>query len=865
MRPASRAETPLSGQYVSNKGLATAMTVASCYMLPNLPSALSGLADLAVDLRWSWNHAHDGLWEQIEPMLWQNTRNPWLMLQSLREDRLRELAHDTGFTKLLGALVEQHRAELGKPTWFQGAYPKAPFSLVAYFSMEFGLSEALPIYSGGLGMLAGDALKTASDLGVPLVGVGILWQQGYFRQTLDESGLQIEQYPYNDPTQLPVSPALDSEGEWIRIELPFPGRTLFLRAWQVQIGRITLYLLDSNDPFNTPADRGITGELYGGGPETRLQQELCLGIGGWRLLEQLKLSPDLCHLNEGHAAFAILARAQTYRHHHQTDMNTALAATRAGNIFTTHTPVAAGFDRFAPDLIARYIHSAPALFGADTNEILPLGRVVPTDPNEPFNMAWLAIHGSSIVNGVSQLHGAVSRQLFQPLFPRWPQSEVPVGHVTNGVHMPSWDSRQADELWTSYCGKLRWLGALDTIEPDLRKVPDTELWTLRTKARADLVTFARQRLKKRLAMAQVPAEQIRRADSALDPQRFTMGFARRFTSYKRPNLLLQDPDRLHRLLINRQRPAQLILAGKAHPADEPGKAMIKEWTLFIQSHPELSQHIVFLDDYDMLVAEHMVQGVDLWINTPRRPWEASGTSGMKVLVNGGINVSELDGWWAEAYQPAVGWALGDRQEHDEDPAWDRQEAERLYALLEQEIIPDFYDRREGDYCPHNWMNRIRESMARLTPRFSSNRMLREYVEKLYEPAARLFVSRQNPDTLHAIVTWCAYLDQHWESIHFGPFRCDPSATDLRFSCVVHLGALSIEHIKVQLYAEGQDGGPPDIHTMEPTDRATEASGEYVYTVTVPAKRRPTDYTPRVIPFRKDVFIPMECAHIHWYR
>ena len=635
------------------------MTASTCYLLPNIPDSLAGLVELATDLRWSWSHQHDALWTQIDAQTWEQTRNPWLLLQNLSHAHVQKLARSRKFIRNLSDLLARHRTALQEPAWFQREYPAPPFSSVAYFSMEFGLSEALPIYSGGLGILAGDVLKTAHDLGLPMVGVGILWQQGYFRQTLDDAGRQNELFPYNDPTQLPVSPAVDPQGDWIRVEIPLPGRTLFLRAWKAQIGRIPLYLLDSNDPFNAPADRGITTELYGGGPERRLQQELCLGIGGWRLLQKLALSPDLCHLNEGHAAFAILARARSFQIEHQGPLHTALLATRPGNIFTTHTPVAAGFDRFPPELLGRYAAHSPELFGASPEEILPLGRSNPSDPHEPFNMAWLAIHGSGIVNGVSQLHGAVSRRLFQSLFPRWPEAEIPVTSVTNGVHVPSWDSQQADDLWTTYCGKSRWLGSLDTIENDLRKAPDDVLWQVRRTGRAALVHFAREKLKRRLANALASADQIAQADSVLDPERFTMGFARRFTDYKRPNLLLQDSERLYRLLTNAQRPVQMILAGKAHPADEPGKLMIQQWTQFIMEHPDLASHIVFIDDYDMQVAGELVRGVDLWINTPRRPWEASGTSGMKVLVNGGINVSELDGWWAEAYQPVVGWAIGD--------------------------------------------------------------------------------------------------------------------------------------------------------------------------------------------------------------
>ena len=421
--------------------------------LPHLPEELASLAELALDLRWSWSHATDILWEQIDPALWALTRNPWLILQNTSGDRLRALAADRDFTTRLQELVAANQDMLASPAWFQTAYPQSTLKHVAYFSMEFGLSESLPIYSGGLGILAGDFLKTASDLGVPVTGIGLLWQQGYFRQSLDEHGNQVEFFPHNDPAQLPVLPVYDEKGERLRVELPFPGRTLILRAWQVRVGRVSLYLLDSNDPLNTPADRGITAELYGGGSEMRLLQETCLGIGGWYLLRRLGIRPEVCHLNEGHAAFVVLARAWSHMRDHGGDFRCALNATRAGNVFTTHTPVAVGFDRFAPDLLARYMDWARQTFGLDTRAILALGRENPDDDSEPFNMAYLALRGSILVNAVSHLHGFVSRRIFQPLFPRWPQQEVPVAHITNGVHVPSWDSAEADRIWTESCGK----------------------------------------------------------------------------------------------------------------------------------------------------------------------------------------------------------------------------------------------------------------------------------------------------------------------------------------------------------------------------------------------------------------------------
>ena len=841
------------------------MIIAPYYLLPQLPESLTGLAELAIDLRWSWSHATDTLWQHIAPELWEQTRNPWLILQNIGGDTLQHLAQDKDFIAKLDTFVSKHHEHLTQKGWFSETYPHPPFSQVAYFSMEFGLSESLPIYSGGLGILAGDCLKTASDLGIPLLGIGLLWQQGYFRQSLDDCGRQIELYPYNDPTQMPVTPVRDAEGEWLRLELPFPGRTVILRAWQAQVGRVTLYLLDSNDPLNAPADRGITAELYGGGTENRLQQEICLGIGGWMLLRRLGIQPDICHLNEGHAAFAILARAYSHMQDHGTDFPCALTATRAGNIFTTHTPVSAGFDRFPPELLTRYIAGAPGAFGVDVETILALGRENPEDTHEPFNMAWLAIHGSLIVNGVSRLHGAVSRHLFQPLFPRWPEDEVPVMHVTNGVHMPSWDSAEADALWTNHCGKARWLGDLKDIETDFRQTSDDDLWQLRSTARQQVILFARQRLQKQLAAAHAPNQDCENAKTALDPNTLTIGFARRFTAYKRPNMLLNDPDRLYRLLNNPHYPVQLLIAGKAHPQDDVGKAMIQQWTQFLQQHLDLAGRMVFIADYDMLVAEHLVQGVDLWINTPRRPWEASGTSGMKVLVNGGLNLSELDGWWAEAYNPETGWALGDRQEHDADLEWDQQEAQQRYRLLEEEVVPLFYQRRDASGCPCGWVAKIRESMSRLTPRFSSNRMLQEYVSTLYAPAARLLIARRERATVEGICQWQHDIRQHWQSLHFGELDVQSDTDTHHFQVHVYLDDLDADAVAVQLFANGDGEQNPEIYAMTRGDALTGAINSYNYTCTVPAHSAVESFTPRIIPHREGCLVPMESTEILWYR
>lgn len=835
-------------------------------LLPTDVEGFDSLAELALDLRWSWNHATDEVWRQLDPALWDFTQNPWVVLQTVSKDKLQHVSADPAFRKKVDDLLQEVRQAAKGPAWFQQDHPQSPLTSVAYFSMEFMLSEALPIYSGGLGNVAGDQLKAASDLGVPVVGIGLLYQQGYFRQVLDKDGAQQALFPYNDPGQLPIIPLREPSGEWLRLEIALPGYSVWLRAWQVQVGRAKLYLLDSNDAANFPAHRGITSELYGGGPELRLKQELLLGIGGWRLLGALGIQPEVCHLNEGHAAFAVLERARSFMRETGQPFEVALAVTRAGNLFTTHTAVAAGFDRFAPPLIEQYLGAyAEQKLGITPHDLLALGRANPHDPSEPFNMAYLAVRGSGAVNGVSRLHGKVSRRIFAPLFQRWSEEEVPIGHVTNGVHMPSWDSAESDDLWTEACGKSRWLGRTEALERDIRRVSDASLWSLRTAATRSLVEYARERLSRQLAASGASPEAVDDAKHLFDPDALTLGFARRFATYKRPNLLLHDPERLLRLLSSQERPVQLIIAGKAHPADQAGQALIQEWTHFIR-RPEARQHVIFLSDYDMHLTGHLVQGVDVWINTPRRPWEACGTSGMKVLVNGGINLSELDGWWAEAYTPEVGWALGDGREHDDDPSWDAAEAAALYDVLDREVIPEFYT-RDANGIPRAWVVRMRESMARLTPQFSANRTVREYVEQHYIPAAAAYCRRATDKGANGkqMVDWQHSLEQKWATLYFGEVKVETRGEQHTFEVEVFLSGLDPKAVRVELYADGVTGGTPARQEMKCVGQLAGASGGYVYSAVVSADHPPTDYTARVIPHHDGVAIPLEDTRILWQR
>jgi len=829
--------------------------------LPQAPEGIGYLEELALDLRNTWEHGADEIWRRLDPELWAATHNPRVVLQTVARSTLRNALADPEFREMLTRVVLNRRRADQAPSWFKRTYPQAPLTCVAYFSMEFGLSEALPIYSGGLGNVAGDQLKAAHDLGVPVVGVGLLYQQGYFRQYIDHDGNQTALFPYNDPGQLPITPVRNADGEWIRLRVRVAGPTLWLRAWQARVGRVKLYLLDSNDPANAPVYRGVTSELYGGGQELRLQQEMVLGLGGWRLLSAVGLKPEVCHLNEGHAAFAVLERAHEFMVEQNQPFQVALAATRAGNLFTTHTPVPAGFDYFEPTLLERYLKRyAENVLKIEFRDLLALGRRNPHDDSEPFNMAYLAIRGSRAVNAVSALHGEVSRHIFSSLFNGWPLAEVPVGHVTNGVHTPTWDSVAADRLWTETCGVERWRDTLEGMSEPVAKLSSAELWAMRARNREELVTYVRERLA-REAGADSHALETKDAFAA---NILTIGFARRFAPYKRPNLLLHDPERLSRILSHQQRPVQLVVAGKAHPEDEPGRALVKAWIQFV-SRPELRNRVVFLTDYDMLLAEYLVRGVDLWINTPRRPWEACGTSGMKVLVNGGLNLSELDGWWAEAYSQEVGWALGDGREHGDDPKWDAAEAEQLYELLEGEIVPSFYDRDDAG-IPQAWIAKVRQSMARLTPRFSANRAIREYCEKYYLPGARAYRKRaEDRGTLAAqLVQWLGHIENRWHGIYFGKFEFKDSNDRHHFQVQVYLDELDTEAVEVEMFADERDGLPAERYRMTPGERLIGFSGR-LYTAQVASRHPAEHFTPRAYPRHPDLAIPLECQAIKWQR
>jgi starch phosphorylase len=826
----------------------------------DLPAGLEELYDLALDLRWTGSQMTDIIWKMLDPVTWEITNNPYFILENVTEETLMKAAEDADVKAELAAIISRKKSLEAEPSWFNKNYISKNLGTIAYFSMEFGLSEALPIYSGGLGILAGDLLKTASDLGIPMVGIGLLYQQGYFRQILDYDGSQVEAFPYNDPTTLPIMPVQKADGSWLRTKVMLPGRDLILRVWKAKVGRVYLYLLDSNDPLNTPWDRGITATLYPAEREKRLIQEIALGVGGWNALTEMNIDVKVCHLNEGHAAFLVLARAYDFMKNTQLSLTEALWATRAGNIFTTHTSVAAGFDSFSLPLITQYLQRYIESSGAPMQHLL---REFHIDYEKPLTTANLAMRGCYYSNGVSEIHGNVSRGIFSSLYHRWPLQEVPVDCVTNGVHIPSWDSPEARRLWESVLEGYHLSAPAGIAWKEISSVSDSELWQFRTQSRKAMIDYIRHRLVRQVKEHNASQEAVKRAANVLDPEVLTIGFARRFADYKRPTLLIHNPQILEKIILDEKRPIQLVIAGKSHPDDSFGKDMVRAMARFA-SQPSLSSRVVFLEDYDIALARRLEPGIDLWINVPRRPMEACGTSGMKVLSNGGLNLSELDGWWAEAYSPEAGWALGDGKEHN-DSTWDSQEADELYRLLEEEIIPLFYD-RDSEGIPKGWIAKVRKSMSELTPRFSCHRMLREYLEKAYIPSAAAYNRRTSEGAKLAkeLDRWHSRVDEAWGDLRFGELRIRDDGRSMVFEVEVYLGRMNSRDIQVQLYADPIDGSIAVKEIMQ-GNVANGKNRMSIYRAAIITTRPSGDFTPRIIPYHPEARIPREAIHILWFK
>jgi starch phosphorylase len=840
---------------------------------PSLPPELAPLVELAHNLWWCWNGDAQDLFRRLDPQGWETSyHNPVAMLGMIDQQRLVEIAADDGFMAHLQRVHKDLQDYIARRGWWQKTFGGDKQPQVAYFCAEFGISECLPIYSGGLGVLAGDHLKSASALDIPLVAVGLLYQQGYFRQRLNADGWQLELFPRNDFHNMPVQAIRAPDNTPVTIEVEMPGRQVRAQVWRSQVGRISLYLLDTNVPENAPEDRHITAQLYGGDQEMRIRQEVVLGIGGVRMLKTLGIAPKAFHMNEGHSAFLGLERIRLLMAERGVSFDDAREAVAASSIFTTHTPVPAGNDAFEPWLIDKYFANYWGQLGLTRDQFLALGRQEPHNKDEPMNLTVLAMRLSAFRNGVSELHGLVSRKLWQGVWSGVPLPEVPVHHITNGIHTRTWISHDLAALYDRYLGPEWGEKAGDgKTWNSIQQIPDTELWRTHERRRERLVAFARGHLRQQLVKRGAGSAELAAAEEVLDSEALTIGFARRFATYKRANLLLTDLKRLARLLGGERR-VQIIFAGKAHPRDNPGKDLIRQ-IVHTTRREEFRRSMVFLEDYDMNVARYLVQGVDVWLNTPLRPMEASGTSGMKAAANGALNISILDGWWAEAYDPSVGWAIGSGESYDDLEYQNAVESQALYDLLEKEVVPLFYD-RGGDGLPRSWLAKMKSAMAKLAPVYNTNRMVRQYAEMFYSPASKRWEELTGSEMAGArdLAAWKRRLREAFPSIRIesvsdsmGPSGSAAVGKDVTVEATVDLGGLAPEDITAELYYGrlDDDGQLSEGKALEM--RQVGVDGRKVrYQGAMPCSRSGmTGYTVRVLPRHGTLGDPRDMGLVRW--
>ena len=843
-------------------------------VVPALPDQLQHLRELACNILWSWDHETIDLFRRLDRDLWEESgHNPVRMLGTIAQDLLERAARDDGFLAQLERVCQKFDRYMEQTTWYQKTYGQSGEPLIAYFSAEFGLTECLPNYSGGLGVLSGDHLKSASDLGLPLVGVGLLYQQGYFRQYLNVDGWQQETYPTNDFYNMPLQLERHEDGRPVTIEVAYPQGPVTAQVWRVQVGRLPLFLLDTNLEQNRrPEYRDITDQLYGGDVEMRIRQEIMLGIGGLRALDALGMRPTVCHMNEGHSAFLALERIRILMQEQGLSFAEAREVALAGNVFTTHTPVPAGIDVFSPDLMEKYFGDFYTSLGFSRDEFLALGRQNPGDAKEPFNMAVLALRLAAHTNGVSQLHAQVARRMWQGVWPQVPEHEVPISSISNGIHPRSWVSDDMAGLYDRYLGP-RWLEdpTDHTLWMRVEQIPGEELWRTHERRRERLVAFARRRLRAQLQQRGASQSEIAQADEALDPEALTIGFARRFASYKRATLLLRDPERLARILNDRERPVQIIFAGKAHPQDNPGKELIRH-IIHLARREEFRRRIVFIEDYDMVVARYLVQGADVWLNTPRRLREASGTSGMKAAVNGGLNMSILDGWWVEAYRFNTGWAIGRDEEYTDSQYQDEVESSAIYDLLEKEIVPLFYE-RGPDGLPRGWIALMKAAMRSICPVFNTNRMIHEYAERFYLPSAERYqrLAENGMARARALAEWKSQVQNHWPEIRVESVEADTPAElqvgdELEVRAQVHLGPLGPQDVAVELCQGLLDdkGQIPGGEVIAMSHVQSDDGGRHLFVGAIPCRASGLHgYALRILPRHEDLSNPYEPGLILW--
>jgi starch phosphorylase len=841
---------------------------------PSIPQPLQRLYALAYNLVWVWDHELLELFMRLDTDLWEETHhNPVQMLGAIKQKRLNTLSRDEAFLGELERAWERYAQYLDvSSSWFQKKHGKEPVPTVAYFSAEFGLTECLPNYSGGLGILSGDHIKSASDLGVPLVGVGLLYQQGYFSQYLNADGWQQERHPENDFYTLPIQIERDKDDKPVTVSIEYPGRNVVAQVWRVQAGRIPVFLLDTNIPANSQEDQDITDQLYGGDRETRIKQEIMLGIGGYRALCALGMKPTVCHMNEGHSAFLSLERSRLLMKENNLSFAEAREVTTAGTVFTTHTPVPAGNDYFTPVLMDKYFTDFYKKCGISRKDFLALGRRDASNDAEDFCMTILALRMSAYSNGVSKLHGDVSRAMWQNVWPGIPASDTPIGSITNGVHTPSWVSRDMAGLFERYLGP-RWKDDMDesALWSLVHRIPDEELWRTHERRRERLVAFARLRLRSQLEARGALRTEVAQAAEILNPDALTIGFARRYATYKRAALLLRDAERLINILGDKNRPVQIIFAGKAHPMDNPGKELIRQ-IIHFERQPEVRRRMVFIEDYDMVVARYLVQGVDVWLNTPRRPFEASGTSGMKASVNGAINLSVLDGWWVEAYNANTGWAIGRGEEYGDEAYQDEVESNALYDLLEKELVPLFYN-RGADGLPRGWISKMKTSMREICPVFNTNRMVRQYTEEYYLPAhtrQSSLVSNQLQGA-KTLAAWRTKVQEHWANLKIVEVKAGGKegmkvGESLDVRAIVELGVLTPEDVSVELYhgALNSNGEivKPRIIAMNALAKPKATIYEFVGTIKSDSSGR-LGFTVRILPHHRDIDNPRKQGLVLW--
>lgn len=773
-------------------------------VVPAVPNSLSGLYDIAHNIWMFWNPEAMNLFIRMDADLWNKTvHNPVAMLGEIGQERLEELAGDESYVLETARVWQKLKDYLGNIR--SCTPPDAALCRIGYFSLEYGLTEAIPIYSGGLGVLAGEHIKSASDLGLHLTGIGLLYQYGYFQQYLNQEGWQQDFYQANDFHNMPIEEERDPGGSPLEIGLPFPGRILVLKVWKLLVGKIVIYLLDADSEKNRPEDRKLTAQLYGGDREMRLQQEIILGVGGIRLLDHLGIQVDVIHMNEGHSTFALFERARLLMEKHRLDFNLAMDVTRKSAVFTTHTPVSAANDEFSPDLIKKYFKEYVKDLGISLEDFMRLGRQHPDRPEGDFSMPAMAVRHATFINGVSTLHAGVAREMWHHLWPDVPVEHIPIRGITNGVHLPSWLSFEMTELFRRYLGD-RWQEKQDTKElwEKVAKIPDSELWRVHSVRRRHLIYFIRERLKKQLLQKGASPLLVKEASEALNPEALTIGFARRFATYKRGDLVLRDPERLLKILDNPDRPVQLIFAGKAHPHDDAGKDIIKNIIHFINAH-NLVKKVIFIEDYDMNIARHLVQGADVWLNTPLRPLEASGTSGMKAAVNGVLNLSVLDGWWDEAYNRSNGWAIGCGEVYTDQNYQDQVESRAVYSIIEKDIIPLFYDLR-SDGLPREWIQSMKNAFVSIVSFFNTQRMVKEYFYGFYQPAVKNFstLTRDDFSAARQFSQWQERLRKDFsgirvENISFEEKKVFRIGDEVQIDIQVFLGRLTPPDVQVDVY------------------------------------------------------------------